>query len=1190
MNIGEEVEIALKNANEADLLKVLLSATNQELKAVFDTDVWILCKICALGFSSALLHLLDLQILNVNGTYNDWTPIQYACKAGHSEIVRHLLKWDAVVQQDAWKEDSEFHLVTFHGHLDTAKVLYEKYKDLVEDSDICYCLLYAACQGGHLPLVHMWLKPGHDINKLIPFVPSFNQCEYCYPLFAACKGNHMEVAISLIKDFGACLTREIGEHFTDFTSKLVRSLCLVSPSRGESLFCLSKISLEYPLSQWFYQCLNEDNSKQAESLGETIILSVENSLQQLSAEILWHLPGLVQLDVSKNPSLIIEDPLRCSDLVMNRLVSLDVSNCELESISSHLFMLPCLEDLNLSYNKLESLGRLHSAPKNGKWKCERLKFLNVSHNNLVVLPYGLQGCASMDSLTADHNKLVSLCPPWTCSLTSLNVAHNRLSSFPPSAEHFWRKSLKRIFLQHNQFDELPTTIVALDSLRHLNASNNKIVKVPAGEKWRCQLFYLNLSHNDIGTGGRKASLSRVMSVKNEMMSSINFMGAVMSGTLTELYLSANSLKAVPEGIADMANLSLLDLKKNPGIVSLPNELGRLQKLLVLELEGIGLCVEDKELQSLITGLNKKENSTRDVIMYLESKRRNCIPSDIFKVVVLGKEKKMLEQSLVQQLAYRKCNLESIPGDQHEKMLATRIPIVLSQGNWKTTSQWGHAEVWEFPSMKFSSSVLPCFFTQNTLYLVQIEIDPRVTPVSEICLKDLSESVASIQACVLRPEILVVLMFPADISEKEILSTKDELLGKQKQLDFSKVKVLTLRAKSKNHNEQLDKLWQEVETICMTMCDARFEKKRCLTERKVPKFFHQVYKRVVHARDTGNIHLCTMDKFLELIDCSCKDLKDCMEPDYNLEEFLLQTGAILHYSDFNQDLSNCVFLDPAWLFNILTTFLKSLTTYQARISEKEVRKKMEELLPSDYDYFPGILALLETFNIGFRIVDSKNSNILVVPSLLQEHPPSTDLPEYPNGLKAARLYPTPTLPLAFWSHVISQLIAAFNRFSQRSWKFGGETRDSGCRLDLKVPSGIERLKSFKIRRQQSSVGLKLSDKNIQFWRTGIFITHDQGYMVVEKVECSDKNNQKTPGILVSVQTNESDDVKENLRKLATIGIVRDELEEILEMFIPKFSDPLAAELKPFALCPYCHKTAPMLGFVNTDGLHFTSRDC
>ena len=71
MNIVEKVKIALKNANETEFLQLLLSVTNQELKAVFDADKWTLCQICELGYSSTLEHLLDLQILNVNDTYYD---------------------------------------------------------------------------------------------------------------------------------------------------------------------------------------------------------------------------------------------------------------------------------------------------------------------------------------------------------------------------------------------------------------------------------------------------------------------------------------------------------------------------------------------------------------------------------------------------------------------------------------------------------------------------------------------------------------------------------------------------------------------------------------------------------------------------------------------------------------------------------------------------------------------------------------------------------------------------------------------------------------------------------------------------------------------------------------------------------------------------------------------------------------
>ena len=49
------------------------------------------------------------------------------------------------------------------------------------------------------------------------------------------------MAASLIKDFGACLTQEICENFTDFTAKLVNSFSLVTALKGELL--VSELSI-----------------------------------------------------------------------------------------------------------------------------------------------------------------------------------------------------------------------------------------------------------------------------------------------------------------------------------------------------------------------------------------------------------------------------------------------------------------------------------------------------------------------------------------------------------------------------------------------------------------------------------------------------------------------------------------------------------------------------------------------------------------------------------------------------------------------------------------------------------------------------------------------------------------------------------------------------------------------------------
>ena len=83
-------------------------------------------------------------------------------------------------------------------------------------------------------------------------------------------------------------------------------------------FCLTKLKVEYPVPQWFYQKDDGEDNDDNDDINEMVILSVGNSLKKLSGEILWHLPGLVQLDISNNPSLRIEEPLRPSELIMNR--------------------------------------------------------------------------------------------------------------------------------------------------------------------------------------------------------------------------------------------------------------------------------------------------------------------------------------------------------------------------------------------------------------------------------------------------------------------------------------------------------------------------------------------------------------------------------------------------------------------------------------------------------------------------------------------------------------------------------------------------------------------------------------------------------------------------------------------------------------------------------------------------------
>jgi len=52
------------------------------------------------------------------------------------------------------------------------------------------------------------------------------------------------------------------------------------------------------------------------------------------------------------------------------------------------------------------------------WSCMQLKTLDVSHNQLEMLPEELRQCLRLQTLLVNNNHLTTLPQPWTCPLVS----------------------------------------------------------------------------------------------------------------------------------------------------------------------------------------------------------------------------------------------------------------------------------------------------------------------------------------------------------------------------------------------------------------------------------------------------------------------------------------------------------------------------------------------------------------------------------------------------------------------------------------------------------------------------------------------------------------------------------------------------------------------------------------------------
>jgi hypothetical protein len=148
----------------------------------------------------------------------------------------------------------------------------------------------------------------------------------------------------------------------------------------------------------------------------------------------------------------------------------------------------------------------------------------------------------------------------TKDLINLVLNHGKATVFPPIVGRL--TSIQRLELTHNELETLPDHLSNLVNLYDLNVSNNKLESLPA--------FVSNF------------------------------------GKLQILKATHNQLKEVPSELCQCGNLRMLDLSNNPTITSLPENLGDLKKLRVLNLRDCKLTklphsigeLEDLELLDL----------------------------------------------------------------------------------------------------------------------------------------------------------------------------------------------------------------------------------------------------------------------------------------------------------------------------------------------------------------------------------------------------------------------------------------------------------------------------------------------------------------------------------------------------------------------------------------------------------------
>uniref|UniRef100_H3CL55 adenylate cyclase n=1 Tax=Tetraodon nigroviridis TaxID=99883 RepID=H3CL55_TETNG len=289
-----------------------------------------------------------------------------------------------------------------------------------------------------------------------------------------------------------------------------------------------------------------------------------------------------------------------SKMASQRVNSVDLSCCSLEELPPQLFYSQDLTHLNLKNNfmslhkgvpaltrfcKLRSLSLSNNALAEFPLVlCDMssLSELNLSGNQLSWLPAELGTMHSVRTLLLDGNLLDSL-PAELGSLEGLaylGLSFNRFSCVPPVLEKL--RNLEKLCLAGNQLSALDVAELQWLSVRQVDLRLNRIQTVTGGDPEQL----LHLVHLDVRDAGlqeldvRPLCRLELLRCDRNSLTLLRVSGHALKSlhashnelkllevqpvpeTLTDVDLSWNQLRGVPEGLCDGGRMEVLDISHN----------------------------------------------------------------------------------------------------------------------------------------------------------------------------------------------------------------------------------------------------------------------------------------------------------------------------------------------------------------------------------------------------------------------------------------------------------------------------------------------------------------------------------------------------------------------------------------------------------------------------------------------------
>ena len=610
---------------------------------------------------------------------------------------------------------------------------------------------------------------------------------------------------------------------------------------------------------------------------------------------------------------------------------------------------------------------------------------------------------------------------------------------------FYPQQVKRLELQDNELSTIPECLLCLPNLNILNLSNNKLTSLPKLSEWSSSLTELNLSQNKLS----------------------NIPGDPKAMKLRNLYLSGNEFTVVPPCITNFVNLLALDLSDNKGIQVLPDDMGCLEKLCVLELKGIKL--KEPPAQFLKT--------TQDCIQYLRNKLYKAKPFYSMKLMLMGNGNRG-KTTLVARLQGKECGNVATVGVEITEWECSEGPKTF------------HFNIWDFAGQEEYYATHQCFLSDCSIYLIFFNLMDGQSALTEIEPWLINIALRAQSSCV------HIVGTHLDEVPQDLRSSIDILLEKILQKANLYIRNIDVHAVSlMNQLENLEKLKN---SIYKSASEYKFNGK-ALMGQEVPLSYHKLYSHfkkevAIDVRQGKRQPIMLAGEYMDEVNKFC-DITDDKEL-ATVTRFLVNAGALLHYDDRSYNLHELYFVDPSWLCDMMSAIV-AVKHKNPYIKDGILPIEKIPLLLRDerfhLKYFAQYLTLLDSFEIAFAI----DPRSILIPSLLPDtRPEGIDNLVTGSELVHTRciLFEGSTTPRGLWSRLISRIMHSVSQIKYIVSK------------EVSIPSDNEVIASFLSGIPQhpqpaESLNIDISQVRLEFWKNGIYYKDPDVIFLVESLKSS-----------------------------------------------------------------------------------------